>query len=61
MNKIIIIIIIMTVFAGPRRGVKKKRFQQTRSTHSGAGEKETLNIKLWGIVEDLCFKLTKEH
>ena len=35
---------------GPAGGVvEKQRFQQTRSTHSGAVEKETLNIKLWEI------------
>ena len=28
-------------------GVEKTRFQQTRSTHSGTEEKETLNNKLW--------------
>jgi hypothetical protein len=35
-----------TVFLGPQGGSKKERFQQTRSTHSRAGEKETLNNKL---------------
>ena len=37
----------MTVFLSPR-GVEKERFQQTRSTHSGAEEKETLNNKMLG-------------
>ena len=34
---------------GPAGGgrVEKKQFQQSASTHSGAEEKETLNIKLW--------------
>ena len=37
---------IITVFVGPRGG-RTNRFKQTRSTHSGAEEKETLNKKLW--------------
>ena len=32
---------------GPAGGVEKERFQQTRSTHSGAEKKETLHKKLW--------------
>ena len=40
--------ITTTVFLGPGGGIEQKRFQQTRSTHSGAGEKETLNNKIVG-------------
>ena len=31
---------------GPADGVEKERFQQTRSTHPGAEENETLNKKV---------------
>ena len=39
--------IITTVFLGPR-GVEKGGFQQSGSTQSGAGEKETQNINVVG-------------
>ena len=35
--------ITIAVFLVPR-GVEKERFRQSASTHSGVGEKETLNI-----------------
>ena len=34
-----------------RGGVEKARFQQSASTHSGTGEKETLNINVVGKIE----------
>ena len=37
-----------TVFLVPRGGVEKKWFQQSASTRSGAGEKETLNVNVAG-------------
>ena len=37
----------ITVFLVPR-GVRKKWFQQSAPTHSGAGESETLNINVLG-------------
>ena len=33
---------------GAAGGVERKRFQQSASLHSGAGEKETLNINVVG-------------
>ena len=45
----------ITVFLVPR-GVEKERFQQSASTHSGAGEKETLNINVVGKIAVIFFK-----
>ena len=36
------------MFVVPRGGVEKERFQLSASTHSGAGEKKTLNINVVG-------------
>ena len=46
---IITIITITAVFLVPR-GDEKERFQQSASTHSGAGAKETLNINVVGKI-----------
>ena len=45
-------IIITNLFLVPRQGFggRNKRFQQSASTNSGAGEKETLNINAVGKI-----------
>ena len=48
----------ITVFLGPRGG-RKRGFQQSGSTQSGAGEKETLNINVVGKKEIKKVKVIK--
>ena len=42
---------ITIVWLVPRR-VAKERFEQSASTHIGAGEQETLNINVVGIMRN---------